>query len=103
MKKGTLYIVGTPIGDAADISLRAIETLQSSGKVEVSIGLKAGSGMHTQLEVDLDLAAVVAEINQVEQALSITDGVGQRETMIRAPYEPVAVAAADDIAQGGHV
>jgi uncharacterized protein (TIGR00255 family) len=52
---------------------RSLQGRFGRGKVEVSIGLKAGSGIHTQLEVDLDLAG---QYVGAAEALQRADGVG---------------------------
>ena len=52
---------------------RSLQGRFGRGKVEVSIALKAGSGIHTQLEVDLDLAE---QYVGAAEALQRADGVG---------------------------
>jgi uncharacterized protein (TIGR00255 family) len=52
---------------------RSLQGRFGRGKVEVSIGLKTGSGIHTQLEVDLDLAE---QYVGAAEALRRADGVG---------------------------
>ena len=66
-KFGTLYIVATPIGNAQDITLRAIETLKSVDAV-ICEERKDGSRLLKQLEIT---GKPLIELNEHNEAIMI--------------------------------
>ena len=67
---GTLYIVATPIGDAGDITLRAIETIKQADAL-VCEEYKPGSTLLKRLGIEGKPILLLNEHNEAEQAADL--------------------------------
>jgi 16S rRNA (cytidine1402-2'-O)-methyltransferase len=80
MAIGCLYIVSTPIGNYADISLRALETMREADAI-VCEEYRQGSTLLKRLEIPKKELLLLNEHNEAEQADELLKGLLQGKTL----------------------